>query len=165
MIYYGKTDDREKRTAMDNLLERTRERLARNAFMHHNYMELESVRQDRAVFWMDIRPESMNPFGMVHGGALYTMADNAAGVAVHTDGRFYVTQTSSLHFLRNQGAGTVRAEGRVRHRGKSTCLAEVDITGEDGALLATGEFTFFCVDPALLEQRAREPRLPDGGGA
>ena len=150
---------------MDNLLERTRERLARNAFMHHNHMELESVRQDRAVFRLDIRPESMNPFGMVHGGALYTMADNAAGVAVHTDGRFYVTQTSSLHFLRNQGAGTVRAEGRVRHRGKSTCLAEVDITGEDGALLATGEFTFFCVDPALLEQRAREPRLPDGGGA
>ena len=86
-------------------------------------------------------------------------------MAVHTDGRFYVTQTSSLHFLRNQGAGAVRAEGRVRHRGKSTCLAEVDITGEDGALLATGEFTFFCVDPALLEQRAREPRLPDGGGA
>ena len=138
-------------------------KLGANAFTDHNFIRLESAEADCAVYRLDIRPESRNPFGMVHGGALYTMADNAAGVAVHTDGRFYVTQTSSLHFLRNQGAGTVREEGRVRHRGKSTCLAEVDITGEGGALLATGEFTFFCVDPALLEQRAREPRLPDGG--
>lgn len=149
---------------MDDLLTQTRERLSRNAFMHYNHMELESVRQDRAVFRLEIRPESKNPFGMVHGGALYTLADNAAGVAAHTDGRAYVTQTSSLHFLRNQSAGTVRAEGRVRHRGRSTCLAEVDITGGDGALLATGEFTFFCVDPDLMEQRVRESRLPDSGG-
>lgn len=139
---------------MDDLLERTRERLSRNAFMAYNHMELEAVEPDRAVFRMEIRPESKNPFGMVHGGALYTMADNAAGVAAHTDGRAYVTQTSSLHFLRNQGAGTVRAEGRVRHRGRSTCLAEVDLTGRDGVLLATGEFTFFCVDEALMRRRA-----------
>lgn len=143
---------------MEDLLKRTRDRLSRNAFMHYNHMELESVRPDGAVFRLEIRPESKNPFGMVHGGALYTLADNAAGVAAHTDGRAYVTQTSSLHFLRNQAAGTVRAEGRVRHRGKSTCLAEVDITGEGGTLLATGEFTFFCVDPAVMERRTAGPR-------
>ena len=99
---------------MDDLLRKTRERLSRNAFMRYNHMELEDVRQDWAVFRLDIRPESRNPFGMVHGGALYTLADNAAGVAVHTDGRAYVTQAGSLHFLRNQPEGTVRAEGRVR---------------------------------------------------
>ena len=94
---------------MDDLLTNTRERLSRNAFMRYNHMELESVQPDRAVFRLDIRPESRNPFGMVHGGALYTLADNAAGVAVHTDGRAYVTQAGSLHFLRNQSEGTVRA--------------------------------------------------------
>lgn len=148
---------------MDNLLNQAQDRLSRNAFMHHNHMEPEAVRQDWAVFRLDIRPESRNPFGMVHGGALYTMADNAAGVAVHTDGRAYVTQAGSLHFLRNQPEGTVRAEGRVRHRGRVTCLAEVDITGEDGTLLATGEFTFFCVDSDLMEQQARKPQLPNAG--
>lgn len=139
---------------MGDLLKLTQARLDRNAFAGYNHMELESVAPDRAVFRLEIRPESKNPFGMVHGGALYTLADNATGVAVHTDGRSYVTQTSSLHFLRNQASGTVRAEGRVRHRGRSTCLAEVDITGEGGVLLATGEFTFFCVDPGRMERRA-----------
>ena len=131
----------------------TENRMRKNAFMLHNYIELESVEKDRAVFKLDIRPESCNPYGMVHGGAIYTLADNATGTAAHSDGRYYVTQTSALHFLRNQSRGTVRATAWVRHRGKSTVLTAVDITGEDGRLLATGEFTFFCVDKALMDQK------------
>lgn len=140
---------------MNELEMRTRERIKTNAFMIHNHIEIESVEPDRAVFRLEIRPESKNPYGMVHGGAIYTLADNATGSAAHTDGRYYVTQTSSLHFLRNQSEGTVRAEARVRHRGKSTCLVEVDITGTGGLLLATGEFTFFCVDKGLMDEKVR----------
>ena len=121
-------------------------RLRENAFTRHNFFELETVEQDRAVYRLDIRPESLNPYGMVHGGALYTMADDAAGSAVHTDGRHYVTQHGDLHFLKNQDSGTIRAEGRVRRRGKATCLAQVDITNEAGELLATGQFSYFCID-------------------
>ena len=89
-----------------NVLEETmRERLKKNQFMSYNHIELEHVEPDYAVFRLDIRPESRNIFGMVHGGALYTMADNAAGSAAHTDGRNYVTQNGSLHFLRNQTEG------------------------------------------------------------
>ena len=88
-----------------------------NAFMFHNYIEMESAERDKAVFKLVIRPESKNPYGIVHGGAIYTMADNAAGAVSHSDGRYYVTQTSSLHFLRNQAEGVVRAEARIRHRG------------------------------------------------
>ena len=139
---------------LEQLRQRTEERLKKNGFMIHNYIQLESVEKDRAVFKLDIRPESCNPYGMVHGGAIYTMADNATGTAAHSDGRNYVTQTSALHFLRNQAAGTVRATAWVRHRGKSTVLTAVDITGEGGKLLATGEFTFFCVDKALMDQKA-----------
>lgn len=138
---------------MNELEEKTRSRLERNAFMLHNYMELESVEPDRAVFALTIRPESCNPYGMVHGGAIYTLADNATGAAAHTDGRFYVTQTSALHFLRNQSQGVVRAIATVRHRGKSTVLTAVDIVGEGGKLLATGEFTFFCVDKDLMDSK------------
>ncbi len=139
---------------MNDLERQTRERMEKNTFMLHNYIELESVEMDRAVFRLDVRPESCNPYGVVHGGAIYTLADNATGAAAHTDGRYYVTQTSALHFLRNQGRGTVRASAVVRHRGKSTCLVAVDIVGEGEKLLATGEFTFFCVDKHLMEKKS-----------
>ena len=81
-------------------------------------------------------------------------ADIATGAAALSDGRHYVTQPSALHFLRNPATGPVRASAWVRHRGKSTVLTAVDITGEGGRLLATGEFTFFCVDKALMDQKA-----------
>ena len=74
---------------MNELEMRTRERIKTNAFMIHNHIEIESVEPDRAVFRLEIRPESKNPYGMVHGGAIYTLADNATGSAAHTDGRYY----------------------------------------------------------------------------
>ena len=141
---------------MNELEQRTRQRMEKNAFMLHNHIELESVERDRAVFRLEIRPESRNPYGLIHGGAIYTMADNATGFAAHTDGRNYVTQTSALHFLRNQSEGEIQADARVRHRGHSTCLVAVDILGEDEKLLATGEFTFFCVDPEIMARKVKK---------
>ena len=130
--------------------------LAANAFTDYNFIKLEAAEADRAVYRLDIRPESRNPYGMVHGGALYTLADDAAGTAAHGDGRHYVTQHGDLHFLDNRAHGTIRAVGRVRHRGRSTVLVDVEITDESGALLATGAFSYFCVDRKRMAERARE---------
>ena len=113
-------------------------RLRENAFTRHNFFELETVERDRAVYRLDIRDESKNPYGMIHGGALYTLADDAAGAAAHTDGRHYVTQNGNLHFLKNQPGGTIRAEGRVRRRGKATCLAVVTLPTRPGSCWLPG---------------------------
>ena len=137
-------------------LEWLKEQERKNGFTVYNHIEMVLAEPDHAVFRLHIRPESKNSYGMVHGGAIYAMADNATGFAAHTDGRNYVTQTSALHFLRNQPEGEIQADARVRHRGRSTCLVAVDILGEDETLLATGEFTFFCVDMQIMEQRLRK---------
>ena len=131
-------------------------KLGSNAFTSHNFIELESAEPDHVVYRLDIRPESWNPYGMVHGGALYTLADDAAGGTAHSDGRHYVTQSGSLHFLDNRAHGIIRAEGRVLHRGRSTVLVAVDVTDEAGALLATGQFAYFCVDAKRMAERAAE---------
>ena len=130
----------------------------KNAFSFYNHIEPERVETDHAVFRLEIRPESKNPYGVVQGSAIYTMADNATGYAAHTDGRSYVTQGSSMHFLRNQSEGVVRADAKVRHRGRTTCLVNVDILGKGGKLLATGEFTYFCIDPNIMAQKAAQHR-------
>lgn len=121
-------------------------RLNLNHFMTYNFIELSVLELDRAECRLTLRPESTNPSGMLHGGALYTMADSTAGSAAHSDGRLYVTQNSSMNYLSNIKEGTAVSVGTVVHRGKTTCLVNVDITAEaTGKLLATGSFTFFCV--------------------
>ena len=99
--------------SLEHIRESAETRMRKNAFMLHNYIELERVEKDRAVFKLDIRPESCNPYGLIHGGAIYTLADNATGAAAHSDGRYYVTQTSALHFLRNQATGPLLGSGTV----------------------------------------------------
>ena len=135
--------DRERREAW--------ERRHPNAFMDHNFVVIREIAEDRAVCELKMRPESRNPYGFCHGGALYTIADDAAGVAAHTDGRSYVTQSSDLHFLSNMAYGTLTGTAKVRRRGQSTCLVAVDITGDDGKLLCTGTFVYFCVDQTVRE--------------
>lgn len=141
---------------MEDFTASMRKKEAGNRFAVYNHIEMVSVEQNEAVFRLNIRPESKNAYGMVHGGAIYAMADNAAGFAVHTDGRHHVTQTSALHFLRNQSEGMVTATARVRHRGNTTTLVMVDIEGENGKLLATGEFTFFCIDKSIMDQKVKK---------
>ena len=139
-----------------NILDYLHETKKHDRFAAYNGIEVVMVEQDHAVFRLNIRPESKNPYNMVHGGAIYTMADSSTGYAAHTDGRSYVTQTSALHFLRNQSEGEIRADAQVRHRGHSTCLVAVDILGENNKLIATGEFTFFCVDPELMASKIKK---------
>ncbi|MCI8397903.1 MAG: PaaI family thioesterase [Oscillibacter sp.] len=127
-----------------------------NSFSDHNFYELETLEPDHAVCLLDIRKESLNPYGMVHGGNLYALADEAAGTAAHSDGRHYVTQNGTLNFLNNRPRGIIRAEAKVRHRGRSTVLIDVEIRSEDAALLATGTFIYFRVDKSRMNERAAE---------
>ncbi|MBO4913877.1 MAG: PaaI family thioesterase [Oscillospiraceae bacterium] len=138
----------------DNLERKAVELREANAFALFNHLEIEHVERDFAVFKLEIRPESRNPLGFVHGGMLAAMADNAAGFAAHSDGRTYVTLSSHLNYIHNQTCGVIYAEGRVLHRGKTTCVIRVDIKGDNGALLATGEVVYFCVDKTEYEKHA-----------
>lgn len=125
----------------------------RNPFIRHNHIEVVRVERDRALLRLSLREESRNVYGLAHGGAIYAIADNACGCAASTDGRSYVTQSSSFHYLRNQSEGEILSEAHIRHRGHSTVLVDVDVTGEGGKLLATGSFSFFCVDGERVRQK------------
>ena len=131
---------------MSQAYERAKMIQERNTFALHNAIELESADENCVVMRLEINDKSKNPLGIVHGGAMYTMADCATGIAAHTDGRRYVTQTSTMHYLRNRKEGVIRAVGQVIHRGRTTCIVKAEITDEEGKLLAMGEFSFFCVD-------------------
>lgn len=116
--------------------------------MSYNHVTLKEWSKDRGVVQLNVNEDNLNQHGITHGGVLFTMADCAAGIAALTDGRPYVTISSSFNFLRSSKVGeNIEAVGTVRRRGRSTCYAEVEITSvTTGKLLATGTFTYFCVD-------------------
>ena len=116
---------------------------AGNHFMVHNHIRLTKMEKDYAVVELLVQKESRNLFGGVHGGVFLTMADCAAGGAARSDGGRYVTLNNSFQFFRNTKDSHIRAEGIIRHRGRTICVAQVDVKDGADVLLASGSFTLF----------------------
>lgn len=125
--------------------ETLQELVCKNTFANHNGIGVRQVADGKGEAWLTMSPNSLNPLGRLHGGAYYTLADCAGGVACRTDGRKYVTLDGTIHFIRSAKQGVITASAQVRHHGRTTVLTEISITDEAGTLLATGEFTFFCI--------------------
>jgi 1,4-dihydroxy-2-naphthoyl-CoA hydrolase len=91
------------------------------------------------------------PFGLVHGGAYAALAETMVSLATHTavsqNGDFAVGQSNHTSFLRPVAEGSIFAEGRPRHRGRTSWVWDVDFTDDDGRLCATARVTM-AVRPA-----------------
>ena len=46
-----------------------------NPFIQHNNMRVTALEDSRCVAELTVTEQSYNPFGTVHGGALFTLAD------------------------------------------------------------------------------------------
>ena len=117
-----------------------------NPFMQYNHIEIDSVTLDEAAMSLDIRKDSTNIYGFVHGGALFTMADCCAGLTARSDGRRYVTQNASVNFIHNVKSGHLTAHGKTISRGRHVCVVSVEITSETGSLLFSSMFSMYCVN-------------------
>ena len=114
-----------------------------NTFMHYNFNEQAELEQDYAVCKLDIRPESLNPFGMVHGGAMATLADTVGGCCACSKGGNCVTAGSSMEFLRPAHGAKIYCEATPKKLGRTLSVVQVVLSNDDGAEVATGTFTFF----------------------
>ena len=107
-------------------------------------IELVEKAGGRAVLTMEIKPEHMNRFEVAHGGAVMTLLDIAMALAVSSlDDTALGTITVEMKttFL-GPATGTVTAEGRCLHLGKSIALCEGKVHGAEGKLLASASGTF-----------------------
>ena len=53
-------------------------------FSQYNHMKVTAVDDGTATVELELHPDSLNCWGTPHGGALFTMADVAAGMALLT---------------------------------------------------------------------------------
>ena len=102
--------------------------------------------------------------GIVHGGALASLADTAATFAALTllpDDTDLVTIEFKINFLQAAGQGRTLAHGSIVRMGRRVTVAEVQLFGRTKRqLLATGTFTmlnFRSLSPPT-SPKARTPR-------
>jgi molybdopterin converting factor subunit 1 len=86
----------------------------------------------------------LNPAGVVQGGFITAMLDDTMGpaaVAQLGPGYFAPTLELKVSFLRPVGPGTLVADGRVVHLGRSIAFLEGSLADEEGNVVATATAT------------------------
>ncbi len=113
-----------------------------NRFIDHCGIEI--IPEERGCFArVRVEPKHLNPYGMVHGGLLYTMADTAAGYMARTLAPSPVTLNSEFHYMKNVPSGVLTARTEILKAGKRILLLRVRIRSEEEVLLAEGTFTYY----------------------
>lgn len=93
---------------------------------------------------------TMQPFGIVHGGAFMALAETlgSAGSMISTD--LNLQQVVGLemkgNYLKSVHSGIVHGKATPIHRGRKTHLWNIDITDDAGNLVATCRITNIILD-------------------
>ena len=117
------------------------------AFRETLGIEIEERGDGRAKLLFRAKEEHLNDGGIVHGGAIATLADCAMGSALAStlsDGEAPVTVEAKVNYLEPGELGTLVAVATVRRKGKRFTVLEAEVTQEESGehiAYATGTFT------------------------
>ncbi|MBO0841132.1 MAG: PaaI family thioesterase [Sciscionella sp.] len=108
-------------------------------FAKHLDIELVTADRDQVVGRMAWADRLCTAGGLLHGGALMSLADSTGALVAFLnlpDGSAGTTTVSSAtQFTRGLRTGTATATSRPLHRGRSTIVVETDVRDDAGKLL------------------------------
>jgi uncharacterized protein (TIGR00369 family) len=118
-------------------------------------LEVLEVTDDLVRAQVPVRDDLRQPFGLVHGGVLASIAETLAShgtlSVVVAQGNAAMGSSNTTSFLRPILDGTIHARALRRHRGRTTWVWDVEISDDAGQLCAVSRVTI-AVRP-----------MPDGG--
>ncbi len=102
-------------------------------------VELRSAGPDEVVGVLAWVPERCTAAGVMHGGALMTLADSVGALCAFLglpEGAGTATSGSTTHLFRAVTEGEVTATARPLHRGRRTVVVQTDLVDGQGRRVA-----------------------------
>lgn len=118
-----------------------------NGYIYKTGIEITEAGNGRATGRIMLDDTSNNPYGYVHGGCIFTLADTVGGTAALTLGKKITTLSGEIHYL-NPGKDIVWLEARARtiKDGRQTAVLEVEIYDNRENEIAMVTLTFFKIE-------------------
>ena len=100
-------------------------------------MQLIELSPGHSRVTMPMKPDYVNFNGMVFGGIISAVADQAFAYATNSVITPNVASQFNIHFIAAAAAGDVlTAECNVLKSGKRVCISEIKVTNQDGMMIA-----------------------------
>lgn len=103
-----------------------------------------------------IGKQHLNAAGRTQGGVIFTLADLALAACSNSRGQLSFSLSSNITFVRGTGERDIlTAEAHEKYIGRSTGYYEVDVTDQEGKLIASFHSSTFRMEskvPFTLKQ-------------
>ncbi len=102
--------------------------------------DLKLVEIDEGYSKVQMKPteDMKNIFGMIHGGAIFALIDEAFETASNSHGSLSVALNMNVTYLRSPAFSSVlTAEAKEIHRTRKTATYEIRVSDEEDNLIAT----------------------------
>lgn len=107
-------------------------------------LEITEINEGHAVGRIPLKEGNLNPYGSVHGGCLYALADSVAGTVANSCGELVMTVSGNMNFLDvATDVDYIYCEANLIRCGRSMVVVRAEIKTESGKLLDEGTFNFF----------------------
>lgn len=122
------------------------EELARGTFWSELGCEVVYANAEKAAIRLHAEQRHLNLIGIVHGGVLMSMLDNAMGLVVMVACREKtVTAQLNTHFLESSRSGALVCEAEIIHRIGRTITLQATVKDEDEKFIAWGSGSYRIV--------------------
>ena len=121
-----------------------RKRLAANPFIKFVGIKAPQLGKGYARFLLPFKPELANSIGLLQGGVIAALADEAVAFALYSlvaEGETFNTVEMKINFLAAVKEGDVTAEARIAKRGRTISLGEFEVRQAE-RLVAKGLCTY-----------------------
>ena len=112
-------------------------------------IEIVELTSARVVATMPVDSRTLQPFGLLHGGASLALAETLASIGalsnVNPQEFRAVGLEINANHIRAKRDGTVRGTATPIHVGRSTQVWSVEIVDEDGRLVCTSRCTIAVI--------------------
>jgi acyl-CoA thioesterase len=148
-------------------LKESYEKALRRAVDSAPYYRLMQIRLDQidtgfARFRMPFRKELTQAYGVVHGGAIASLADTAVAFALMTlirPGQRVTTAEFKINFFSAVEGGEMIGEARTVYTGKRLVVADMEVKNETGKLIAKGLATYAIIGVPKAEEGQEKTAL------
>ena len=131
-------------------------------FIGHVGLVFDKREPGHCIISLPIGPQHSNSNGVVHGGAIFTVADTAMGAALFltlAPDEFCATIEIKINFFKPVFAGTLRCEGLLVNKGKSVAYLDASLWVQEVLVgKANGSF-------AIMKRKAPAPQALSEAGA
>ncbi len=111
-----------------------------DTFSQHIGVKLIELLPGFARTTLPVTEETINIYRMAHGGAIFSVADQACEAAANSFGEPAVALQQNIHFLSAGKSGDLlEATAKVTHRAKRIGLIEYEVRNQEGLLVAIGQ--------------------------